>query len=197
MVVGPGFYILGQLAGLLAIAFVLAVLYGVVRGTEDPKALGGVLVGGTMGVGLWFICTRDLRRRRRYGESVCRLITLPGVVGGWFKADIECGLPPGTAVYVRLRNYRLRRELWQMAARAVARPGSAAGRSVIPVRLQVPLHAGQEPIVFVPKWSATRSATGPAAWMLEVESRGLQFSAGFRVPIFETPYGNPDEQRPD
>ena len=134
----------------------------------------------------------------RYGTSVCRLLTLPGVIGGRFEADIECGLScgPGAPVIVRLKNRTLRGKIaqvhWQMETRVEAAAFRPHGdqRVVISIRLQIPRDAAQrpcvaEPIGFVPQW------------LLEIsrESPGIDYRAEFDVPVFDAAGATPHEGR--
>ncbi len=157
-------------------------------------AVGGVLLWVLGGLAILKI------RHLRFGKSVCRLITLPGVIGGWFKADIVCRLPPGTApLVVRLEN----REgpgkfgsnvLWRLQKHVYARPSPLPGseRLLVAVRLLVPRHPLQVPDPLEPSlW--TRSTY----WVLEIEKecRGVSFFATFRVPIYDIPNAPESEQR--
>lgn len=136
-------------------------------------------------------------RQMRYGNSVCRLITLPGVVGGWFKADVECNLPAdsGSTVVVRLKNCvpagKRMVEVWRMEQR-LAVPVTPGTRSTIPVRLRIPCDPAQRPMMVGESfWSATGSA-----WTLEIEKQvpGIDFLASFLVPIYDTPDAPASEQ---
>lgn len=138
---------------------------------------------------------------RRYGHSICRLITLPGVVGGWFKADLECRPPadPTEPVVVRLKNVigggRGQQELWRMEQKLTfLRSPDSKARSIVPVRLQIPRRPQQLPIPIDVRWFQNRPQ-----WLLEIEKKapGVDFFASFRVPIYDTGYGDPAEQRPD
>jgi hypothetical protein len=138
-------------------------------------------------------------RHERFGKSICRLITLPGVIGGWFKADVECGLPPGTApLVVRLRNMRAPAQravvMWSMQKHVDLPPSPVPGseRFLIPVRLQVPRHPWQVPDGFnAGFW------TSDTYWVLEIEKKcpGVDFFATFRVPIYDLPDAPESEQR--
>jgi hypothetical protein len=149
------------------------------------------------------ILTRIWLRRVRYGDSVCRLITLPGVVDGWFKADVECGLPPGTGpVAVRLKNVssagRGTIVHWrtQQTSTPIARPGDSGRRSIIPIRLRVPRHRDQ---VFNDTTHFSFGApTWGASWILEVEKKApdINFFAAFFVPIYDTRAAPAAEQQP-
>jgi hypothetical protein len=144
--------------------------------------------------------TRVTLRNVRYGDSVCRLITLPGVVGGWFKADVECGLPADAAtVTVRLRNLsggEHAQTLWSMEQPfAVAPMPGKAARSIVNVRLRVPRHPSQEP--FSPQMRFVLGAPiAGIAWVLEIEKKspGFDFFSTFAVPIYDTRDAPPHEQ---
>ena len=49
------------------------------------------------------------RHWSKFGKSVCYLETLPGVIGGWFKASVEFKIPghPPPSLLVRLENYKI------------------------------------------------------------------------------------------
>jgi hypothetical protein len=157
-----------------------------------------------------------LRRRIRFGESVCRLLTLPGVVGGWFKADVECRLP-GEAhakVEVWLINRLLnsndvrhvhdgrpeRAGLWRMSQSMDVEVAPGA-RTVIPVRLKVP----RDPKQFYrlpdgrPNSPASHFWDDKPAWLLVVRNRGAgtNFMAMFSVPVFDTSDAPASEQGAD
>ena len=144
---------------------------------------------------LWWL------RSRLYGDTVCRLVTLPGAVGGWFKADIECRLPDsGEPVVVRLKNNLLIggehvRELWRMEEKlALPRPGVPKERRTIPVRLQVPRHPAQQPMLI-----DSSTVDDVPSWVFEIEQKALpiRFFVSFTVPVCEPEHGNPAEQRRD
>lgn len=157
-------------------------------------AVGGVLLWALGGLTILKI------RHLRFGKSVCRLITLPGVIGGWFKADIVCRLPPGTApLVVRLENREGTGKgganvLWRLQKHVHAPPAPLPGseRSLVAVRLLVPRDPLQVPDPLEPSlW--TRSTY----WVLEIEKKcpGVSFFALFRVPIYDIPDAPEAEQR--
>lgn len=156
--------------------------------------VGAVLAFVVGGLTYWRL------RRTRYGNSVCRLLTLPGVVGGWLKADVECALPAGVddLVTVRLKNVvpRGRRftELWRME-QSIAVPVAPATRTVVPVRLRIQRVAAQQPMTVAgdgASWLLTRVPI----WILEVEKKvpGIDFLAAFQVPVYDTPNAPTSEQ---
>jgi hypothetical protein len=129
-------------------------------------------------------------RHWRYGDSVCRLITLPGRLGGWLKADVYCALPGGAddTVTVRLKNMESRgrsvAELWRMEQRITV-PVQGA-RTVVNVRLQIPRASDQK--VLSPNAGALERFAAPW-WVLEVEKKvlGIDFLAQFGVPVYDVP----------
>jgi hypothetical protein len=155
----------------------------------ESLRFAGLLMGSVLGfvvVGL----TYWRLRYWKYGDSVCRLLTLPGRVGGWLKADVECALPAGgdDIVIVRLKNMvqagRTPKEIWRMEQRlAVPVQGS---RSVVPVRLQIPRKPEQK--VLAPDAGALTRFAAPW-WVLEVEKKvpGIDFKVGFGVPVYDVP----------
>jgi hypothetical protein len=159
---------------------------------------GSFAVGGAL---LWVLGGLAILKIRhlRFGKSVCRLITVPGVIGGWFKADILCRLPPGTApLVVRLENRegtgRGSNVLWRLQKDVLAPPSPLPGsrQLLVAVRLLVPRDPLQVPDPLEPSlW--TRSTY----WLLEIEKecRGVNFFATFRVPIYDIPNAPESEQR--
>ena len=87
---------------------VLSLVYGILGGiailcllspllnNEPLKASISSIFMGIFLIGIIAAITYIALRHARYGDSVCRVITLPGVIGGWFKADVECGLSRDT-----------------------------------------------------------------------------------------------------
>lgn len=194
--VGYPFLLLAYLFfGLPALLF----FWMAIAGPDDTNAilrieyllLGLLLVFIVGGLTYWRL------RQTRYGNSVCRLFTLPGVVGGWFKADVECRLPADadSSVVVRLRNFVLRGkrmvEVWRMEQR-LAVPVTTGIRSTVPVRLRIPRDPAQRPMLVGDDfWEADSKS-----WVLEVEKHvpGIDFFVAFRVPIYDTPDAPAAEQ---
>ena len=187
----------GSLVLLLAYLFFGApALFFLWVGITDPPTQSGEslrIAGLLMGSALGFIVaglTYWRLRHWRYGNSVCRLITLPGRLGGWLKADVECALPMGTddTVILRLKNMEARgrsvAELWRMEER-IAVPVQGV-RTVVNVRLQIPRARGQK--VLSPNASALERFSAPW-WVLEVEKKvpGIDFLAQFGVPVYDVP----------
>jgi hypothetical protein len=163
--------------------------------------------GAPLGIALFFLAalawvTRFRLRHIRYGDTVCHLITLPGVVGGWFKADVECGLPAeaGT-VTVRLRNAADEGTWWSMEQpfNVAPMPGKPA-RSVVKVRLRVPRDRSQRPFSPSMRFVFGAPVVGNSTWLLELEKNAprleLNFRAAFVVPIYDTPDAPAEEQQP-
>ena len=163
----------------------------------DPDGLPLVLGAGLVG-GIFAVIALMWIRRRRFGDSVCHLETLPGVIGGWFKASAEARLPGEVAppVQVTLRNVQMLGRVpvtrWEKTYRvSPARLTHLQGhRYLVPVRFKIPPDGGN---------FATWSWWWGGGWVLGVagELPGMDFSAFFSVPIFETAEAPPEEQRPE
>lgn len=186
--------------GLLSL--LIAVALGLIDdvATDWGTRFAGFAVGGAL---LWVLggLTSLKIRHLRFGKSVCRLITLPGVIGGWFKADIVCSLPTGTApLVVRLTNFEGSGRgggnvLWRLQKHVQAPPSPlpGSGRSLVAVRLHIPRHPLQVPDPLESSfwtWSTYY-------WVLEIEKKcpGVNFFASFRVPIYDVPNAPESEQR--
>jgi hypothetical protein len=193
--VGYGVLILAYLFfGVPAVAILWIAITGPGAVSESMRILG-LLLGSVLafivgGLTYWRL------RQMRYGNSVCRLITLPGVVGGWFKADVECNLPADSdsTVVVRLKNFvpagKRMVEVWRMEQRPAV-PVTPGTRSTIPVRLRIPRDPAQRPMMVGDGfWLAGQS------WVLEIEKQvpGIDFLAVFRVPIYDTADAPASEQ---
>jgi hypothetical protein len=136
--------------------------------------------------------------RRLFGKSVCRLITLPGVIGGWFKANVEVALPsrPLHPVSIRLENCRIgrgRETYWEMncAVEPSAITEIGPKKFVIPVHLRVPKNAKQVETVFGWDWKG--------AWFLHLRATfpNMDYKAYFIVPIYTTDQAPVQEQLPE
>ncbi len=145
------------------------------------------------------VCIEYLwHRRRKFGDSICHLETLPGVIGGWFKATIEANLPVENApsVTVRLVNFKMMGwravTTWETGQHAAAiRATHVHGDSYrIPVRFRIP---------DADKNYATWNWFTGGGWVLQVRAElpGIDFFAAFPVPIFKTAEAPPEEQRPE
>ena len=150
----------------------------------EALAVGSMLLLVLVGLSYWRL------RHWRHGDSVCRLLTLPGAVGGWLKADIDCALlpePHGTVV-VRLRNMILKgrrlKEIWSMEQQ-VAAPAQVGERTLVKVRLQIPRAAEQQVPSVRP--GNLEKLFGSAIWILELEKKvpGIDFFARFAVPVYD------------
>ncbi len=162
----------------------------------DPGTGPYLLMSAILVLGLLYILYA-WRRQRKFGLSYCTLETLPGVIGGWFKATVEVTLPvtPPPPVTVTLINSRVlgkvRERVWETSSRVLPAPipHSRGDRYQIPVRIRIP--DGES---YVP-WNR---ATGQG-WMLQVTANlpGLDLFSAFPVPIFKTDEAPPEEQRPE
>ena len=144
------------------------------------------------------------RRGNKYGESVCRLMTLPAAIGGCLQADVECALPPDPAVptTISLVNFGTngRSEIlhWRVDSMVASTqiPVGSGGRAIVPVRLEIPRHPDQVPLSFAKDnfWSR-----GRVGWRLEIRKKapGIDFVASFLVPVFDLAAATATEQRQD
>lgn len=180
---------------LIAVSFGLPGLAAAVLATDAAsKAFGIVFVVFTIACFInWLLATR-------FGPPVCILETLPGVIGGWFKARVEVDLPyiPAEGVTVTLANVTMyddsyaHSDVWSAAcsvpASALVRSGN--DRYSIPVRIAIPVR-GKVPYVPI---TAPYSSQGE--WHLTVSAKMplKDFKATFSVPVFATDRAPPDEQ---
>lgn len=188
--VGTGVLLLAYLFfGAPALLFLWAGFTDPPTQSDASLRIAGLLMGSLLAFILVALTYWRLRNWR-YGNSVCRLITLPGRLGGWLKADVECALPGGTddTVIVRLKNMESRgrsvAELWRMEQRMVV--PVQGERTIVAVRLQIPRAKGQK--VLSPNASAMDRFAAPW-WVLEVEKKvpGIDFLAQFGVPVYDVP----------
>lgn len=186
------------LALLGALALILGIL-GMVGVMQDPKEdAGGVAgFGGAMlvlagGLVYWW------QRAERFGESVCRLETLPGVIGGWFKARVVAKLRvrPTESLSIALENsaswnsnsWGSEDSILHWKASYLLTPHSlrpiAAGCFDIPIRFTIPHDVPRVP---------------GSVWILKIHAalEGPDYRAGFLVPVFETDQAPADEQKPE
>ena len=142
-------------------------------------------------------------RHIKYGDSICRLITLPGIIGGWFKADVECNLPldPSEPVQIQLLNInnwggKSASEVWRMeqthASTAIL--AGSMSRSIVRVRLKIPRVPGQEPIPLKSGFFGQQ-----VAWQLVIRKKAarINFLARFLVPIYDVSDAPLSEQLPE
>jgi hypothetical protein len=194
------YFVLGTGVFGFAAVFLLACLVPGMRCSEaDPDSgilpflLGSVSCGAIAAsiLYLWL-------RQKKFGNSICLLETLPGVIGGWFKATIEVTLPlkPPPAVTVTLVNSmkagRAAVRIWETSRRVWLEPipGPRENRYRIPVRLHIPDEH---------KEYATWSWLSGGGWCLSVRAElpGIDFFATFLVPIYKTDKAPPEEQLPE
>jgi uncharacterized membrane protein YhdT len=154
-------------------------------------ALAGLLFP-IVGIGLIVWAVREVLRKRRYGDSVLRLDSLPVPLGGMLRATFEVParladreLEVQLACVHRFRsgsgkNRRTREViLWEDRQQATARSGSAPGSTA--ARIEMPLPLDQP--------AARRQPTDDTIfWRLTVEAEepGVDFKGQFELPVFET-----------
>jgi hypothetical protein len=142
-------------------------LYNVSKNPEG--AATGLFVGAISG-GFLAVVTYSWRNWRKFGKSVCHLETLPGVIGGWFKASVEVKLPADVTpvVKVKLENFTI--EWWRPRVR-IRFTRIQGDRYMVPVRFQIPARKDYY-----------------ETWQLKVRAEfpGVNLRADFIVPIFKT-----------
>lgn len=174
-------------------------------GAPTPWAVWSFPALGLVGI-LWTV--HMILQRRKFGETVFAMETMPGVLGGTQQGLLETGVRAGEGpeegFHVQLSCYRryvtysrdsdgnrrkeVRQDLkWRDEKRIKGRPyGASADRLAVPVFFQVP--ADQPP-------STAAKKEERIMWMLEVEADvpGIDFAASVEIPVFETedsPAGN-------
>ncbi|MCC7487004.1 MAG: hypothetical protein IT529_18695 [Burkholderiales bacterium] len=157
------------------------------QGGQPVDEIIQLLSVAAMAVFLLGWLTRSWLEYDRYGQSVCRVLSLPGGAGGIFGAEVECSLPVDSPhpVIVRLREQtpRGKRIDAHWCVEGSVPPDALrrehGGRVTVPVRLEVPAP---------PRRPAThvRHASAPQ-WVLEVSRRraGVDFRAQFVIPVPE------------
>jgi len=194
-----GFYFALALAviGPMTILGVVGGIWYIVEG--NPEGWGFLLVGA-MVAGVLAYVTYSWLAWRKFGKCVCHLETLPGVIGGWFKASVEVKLPVGTrpAVLVTLVNNIQGyggTTIWEISERVFTAqlPRIQGERYLVPVRFHIPARKDY----YVPlTWNPLKLSGG---WVLKIRAElpGMNLGAGFLVPIFETDEAPPEEQTPE
>lgn len=192
-----GFFFALALAGfgLPAIITIAIGIWGVVEGHPDGVVF---LVLGAFYAGGLAVARYQWGTWRKFGQSVCHLETLPGVIGDWFKASVEVKLPIETrpAVLVRLENFKIvgemRETVWEISERVFTAnlPRIKGDRYLVPVRFQIP---ARKDYYVKADWLPWKTGGG---WLLEItaEVPGVDLHAAFRVPIFETDEAPAEEQ---
>jgi len=191
-----------------AVACVMAVAFSgfsiplVMRATEilEKEGLGALLAASLFPVaalGLSYWAVRETARWLRFRGSQLELETIPGVVGGPFRATVHAGglLTPQGGFEARLSCQKRTRSgnktqsttIWEddltiPTAQLMRGPFGTA----VPVAFEVPFEC--EPS------SADPTVLPSVSWRLEVaaEIEGADFSALFDVPIFKTDSSSPE-----
>lgn len=159
-------------------------------------------VGIVVAVGLGYLLLRAFGGGSAHGihryEYVCHLETLPGVIGGWFKAWVEASLPDRPNRFLielahSVPGHRGSRRTWSDGYRVPPTAvETSAGRYRIPARFQIPRDVPHKPIEppSLGMWAGPR-------WTLRVVAempRGQVCRGIFEVPIFKTDQAPIQEQ---
>jgi len=180
--------------GPMAIGAVTWGILGIVAG--HPRGWGGIFLGAMLSAFLAGF-RYSWRAWRKFSKSVCHLETLPGVIGGWFKASVEVKLPVETrpTVLVRLENHKGAGTVWEISERVLPAQFTRiqGDRYLVPVRFHIP--ARKDYYAKTP-WNPLRRCE---SWRLTItaELPGPDLNPVFQVPIFETDEAPPEEQTPE
>jgi len=151
--------------------------------SKNPREAAVPLFCGAIFGGAFAGVTYMWRNWRKFRKSICHLETLPGVIGGWFKASVEVKLPADVtpAVKVMLENFKIVGEFRPVARLTKWKTSEIVlpdrftriqgDRYMVPVRFQIPARKDYY-----------------ADWHLQVKAElpGINLRADFVVPIFET-----------
>jgi hypothetical protein len=175
-------------------------LGGVLAATVLPKELRPgnygvllVLLFPLAGLGLLAAAARAARARRRFGDCVFEMATIPGALGGTLQGVIQTGarLRPAEAIHVNLSclrrvttgsgQSRSRQEhvLWQdeqVLTAEAGLPEPEPGLTAIPVHFHLPTDQPESTVGY----------GDGILWRLEASAKmpGLNFSTVFIVPVF-------------
>ena len=157
-------------------------IWALVEG-HPAEGVAGLFVGATIAC-LLAGFTYSWLAWRMFGKSVCHLETLPGVIGGWFKASVEVKLPLKTRPTVLVSVGNL---VWEISERVFPAQLTCiqGDRYLVPVRFRIP---------------DRKDYYGKRSWTLYITvdvPGGHLTSAPFHVPIFETDEAPPEEQTPE
>ena len=174
---------------------IFALVWGIIHistanSTEFGAAFAGLLFL-SLAIGIGYIYYQG----KKYKTSICNLETLPGIIGDWFKANIEVKLQelPAKPVLVKLRNTTAGSEReyihWKTSITVQSQELVKINESKyrIPIEIYLPPDMNDEPI------AVDFFSTSTAVWLLEItaEQPGIDFKALFKVPIFRLKNYNP------
>ena len=162
---------------------------------ELAKGNKGVIIAlifPVIGVTLLVWAVRATIRWRKFGQSVFKMISVPGVIGGGLAGGIQIPHKLHASEGVRVRLVCLQRVttgsgknrsttenvLWEDEKVITKDPVSDPRHTVVPVFFQIP-----------PGWPATDSEGNQTiVWRLEAKAKvpGVDYSAQFEVPVFVT-----------
>jgi hypothetical protein len=154
------------------------------------------IVGGVMFALICASCINWLLALR-FEPAICRLQTLPGVIGGHIEAVIEATLPyvPVDGLTATLTNVtvddgaytKIWRTTCQIPAAVVVREEN--GRCSIPVRIAIPKPRG---VLYAPLTAPLWCSYGEWHLGLTADMPWKNFSATFSVPVYAIDQTPPD-----
>ena len=170
-----------------------AVFFGILAQPNHGNAIYLVLIFPLVGVVLLVWAIRQMLRWRRFGQSIFKMSTIPGVVGGPLAGVIHSARPLYRAGEIRLRLACIERdssgdhtsENLQWDAEKILSGDVLQSGEGIPVLFNVPFDC---------KPTATLGASRSIVWRLEVKAAmpGTDFAAQFEVPLFKTAQSRAD-----
>jgi hypothetical protein len=161
---------------------ILCLIGALITMFKNPgEAVRAIVVGAFFG-GALAVVTYWWRNWRKFGKSVCHLETLPGVIGGWFRASVEVKLPGDVTppVKVTLDNFKI------VGGKAMVRLIKwEANESVLPDRFT---HIQGDRYMVPVRFQIPDRKDYYVDWQLQVKAEfpGVNMNAAFIVPIFET-----------
>ena len=180
------------------IAFPIAVLAGPQALQQGHHAALLVFLFPAVGVGLAIWASREAIRIRRYGASILRLASTPGVIGGRLAGVVQLSSRVQTedGYHVTIKCTRTETTgagknrstkeytLWEEERIVSAELSGASAQTALPVLFAIPFD--QPP--------SEPDAASPVNWRLEVKARnpGVDLAVRFAVPVFRTAESSPD-----
>ncbi len=179
----------------IAIPAAVGVTLKALAGEIGWSAVAMVAMFPLVGLGLAAMAVRAGVRWRKFGQSTLELKTLPGVVGGAFRAVLHAGPGLGETRSLTVTLDCLRRitsgdstreeMLWQRTTEIPRSRFAMAGGVSIPLSFTIPFECAASDI---------SHSDDETVWRLGVEAEvhGVDYAESFEVPIYRT-----DESRED
>lgn len=193
-------YLLMLVFVLIVVLFLAFLGYIVLDPLKTADTVGRIVaaaVFGAVALGVWMLMRVGSGRLRRLGTPLkpyrftCHLRTLPGVVGGWFKADVEIEMPskPESHVTAVLSCFVRGDYVWEAVYVVRTESPRFDGSSF---RMSVPV------VFFIPADPLKTREIERSFLVIAVKAAdGCVYRGTFRVPIFDTTDAPAQEQEPE